>query len=92
MIQLNEKDADFILRFIRVDLERLNGNLNELHQSNNDLKETYEKSNMKDSLMAKCMMDLAEEVTTKTTEGLSEIKNDLIHCIDLLTTGSEVSA
>lgn len=90
MIQLNEKDADFILRFLRIDLERLNGNLNELQQSNDDLKETYEKSSVKDSLMAKYMMDLAEEVTSKTTAGLSEIKNDLIHCIELLTVGSEV--
>ena len=91
MITLTPSDADFILKFLRIDLERLNENIEKLQQGKEDLKDTYQNSNIKDIKMATYMLNLAEEVTDKTTLGLNEVKNNLLHCIELLTTGSEVS-
>ena len=91
-ITLNSKDADFILRFLRTDLERLNASLNKLLESKDELQKTYNNSEIKDSRLANVMMDIAEKVTAETKEGMQEVKNDLLHCIELLTVGSEVSA
>lgn len=92
MIQLNEKDADFILRFLRTDLEKINDRVNALLDSKDELQKTYEGSDIKDSRIAQIMMDIANEVTEETKEGMQEVKNELLHCIELLTVGSEVSA
>ena len=91
-ITLKSKDADFILRFLRTDLERLNASLNKLLESKDELQKTYNNSEIKDSRLANVMMDIAEKVTAETKEGMQEVKNDLLHCIELLTVGSEVSA
>ena len=91
-ITLNTKDADFILRFLRTDLERINDSLSKLKDSKDELQKTYEKSDLKDSRLAQVMMSIADEVATETTDGMEEVKGDLLRCIELLTVGSEVSA
>jgi len=91
-ITLNTKDADFILRFLRTDLDRLNASLDRLLDSREELQKTYDNSAIKDTKLANVMMDIAEKVTAETKEGMQEVKDDLLHCIDLLTVGSEVSA
>jgi len=91
-ITLNTKDADFILRFLRTDLERINDSLSKLKDSKDELQKTCEKSDLKDSRLAQVMMSIADEVATETTDGMEEVKGDLLRCIELLTVGSEVSA
>ena len=91
-ITLNTKDADFILRFLRTDLDRLNASLDRLLDSREELQKTYDNSAIKDTKLANVMMDIAEKVTAETKEGMQEVKDDLLHCIELLTVGSEVSA
>ena len=91
-ITLNSKDADFILRFLRTDLERLNDSLNKLLDSKEELQKTYNESQIKDSKLAQVMMNIAEEVAAETKDGMQGVKNDLLKCIELLTVGSEVSA
>ena len=89
---LNTNDADFILRFLRTDLDRLNASLDRLLDSREELQKTYDNSAIKDTKLANVMMDIAEKVTAETKEGMQEVKDDLLHCIELLTVGSEVSA
>ena len=92
MITLSNEDADFILRFLRTDLDTLNNKLNKLSDSREELQKTYNESEMKGTKLANVMMDIAEKVATEAKNNMQEVKENLLHCIELLTVGSEVSA
>ena len=92
MITLSNEDADFILRFLRTDLEIVNDRLNKLMDSKKELQKTYDDSEIKDTKLANIMMDIAEKVTADAKGGMQEVRGKLLRCIELLTVGSEVSA
>ena len=91
-IVLTPKDADFILKYLRFDLECINEKKEKLEKGKVELRSTYDESDIKDERMAKYLLDLAEVTADATLKGFDEIKKDLNHCIELLTVGSEVSA
>ena len=88
-IVLNQKDADFILKYIRGDLERLIA-------SENSRKEKYEKlkqhnNKMKKDPLVDSLMEAAKDLHEDISEGLSEFHKGLERCVELLMCGSEAS-
>lgn len=88
-IILNQKDSDFILKYIRGDLERLIISENSHKEKYKKLRQYYNK--MKKDPFVDGLMDIAGELHGDVTEGLAEYHKGLEHCIELLMCGSEVS-
>ena len=88
-IKLTQKDADFILSFIRTDLKRLNDSIDKLNNREQKLIDSAKE--LKDDAVVEIVTKLAFEQGNLVKGGLEEIKNDLVHCVELLTIGSEVS-
>lgn len=87
-ITLTPKDADFILRFIRADLEKIN-------EASKESEKSWERLNLackdeiKDIPAVMSIMEVAREAKKLSDGNVREIKESLQHCIELLTWGSE---
>lgn len=87
-ITLTPKDAEFILRFIRVDLEKIN-------EASKESEKSWERLNLacKDEIKGipavMSIMEVAREAKKLSDGNVREIKESLQHCIELLTWGSE---
>lgn len=92
-IVLTQKDADFILKYIRLDARRVEENYKKLTENENRLVKAYEESNFdKNELtLATTLLDMAKEVGTSAKNDLIELQKDFTRCIELLTVGSEVT-
>ena len=88
-IKLTAKDADFILKFIRADLQRVCENAAKLRGKQSELEEVFEKSE-KTELM-KQIWKMTKEAGDMVSEDMTEIRHDLERCVELLTCGSEVT-
>lgn len=88
-ITLNEKDADFILKFIRTDLEKVILSEKRHNSKFERLKQYY--TNMEKNPVADGLMKVAGVLCNEVNENMSDFKKGLEHCIDLLMCGSEVS-
>ena len=88
-IVLSQKDADFILKYIRGDLERLIVSENSRKEKYEILKQHYNKIE-KDPLIDS-LMEAAKDLHEDISEGLSEFHKGQERCIELLMCGSEVS-
>ena len=91
MITLSTKDADFILKYIRADLEKITEAYSLTEKKKREFIEELEKEDVKndsfEGTMAKTLIDLANAINTET----SAIKEDLTKCVELLTVGSEAA-
>lgn len=87
-ITLTTKDADFILRFIRADLEKINERSKETEKSWERLNAAC-KDDIKDLPAIMSIMEVAREAKKLSDNNATEIKESLQHCIELLTWGSE---
>ena len=89
-ITLSHKDADFILKYLRADLERVNKCGSDLTEKRNNYKEKIDKCSSVVSgpelILANGLIEVADEMLEES----EEIKKDLLRCIELLTVGSEV--
>lgn len=88
-IVLNQKDADFILKYIRGELERLIISEKTHEEKYKKLQNHYKK--MKKDTFVDGLMDIAGELHSDVSEGLNEYHKGLERCIELLMCGSEVS-
>ena len=88
-IKLTEKDADFILKFIRMDLRRLNEQEQRLLENENRVIENFEKYDGEDMPQMKELLFFAKEASGDVKKVLSELKQDFNRCIELLMIGSE---
>lgn len=86
-IKLSTKDADFIIKIIRSDLERINDSHNRLVESQKSFNESVKESGVK-SLMVKAIAYSLNEDTKNILLEEEAIRNDLLKCIELLTVGS----
>lgn len=90
-IRLTQKDADFILKYIRADLEKITGtNVKLAERKKEFINELQNQGVKEDSLagsIAKNLLFFSEELTNTT----DKIEKDLLKCAELLTVGSEVS-
>jgi hypothetical protein len=91
MITLSTKDADFILKYIRADLEKITEAYSLTEKKKREFIEELKEEDVKDDsfegTMAKTLIDLANAINTET----SAIKEDLTKCVELLTVGSEAA-
>jgi len=89
-IILTQQDADFILKYLRNDLEQV-------IEASSDLKKKYANlqklftDNLKKNKDAVTVMKIARVAAETMNEATSELQADLEKCIMLLTVGSEVS-
>lgn len=88
-IVLKQKDADFILSFIRTDLKQLESSINKLDVKEQNLINSAKK--LQDDAVVEIITQLTLEQGNVVKKGLKEIKDDLIRCVELLTVGSEVA-
>ena len=88
-ITLNQKDADFIIKYLRMELERINEARTDLKSSYSDLQKLYTER-LKNNQTATELINFAKEITDFSNDITKEAKNDLEKCILLLTVGSEV--
>lgn len=90
-ITLTAKDADFILKYLRTDLERVSECTNKIVEKQNRFREQIKESGLEDDCAA---MMLADGLLSESEEMIAEsedIKKDLTKCIELLTCGSEAN-
>lgn len=91
MITLSTKDADFILKYIRADLEKITEAYSLTEKKKREFIEELKEEDVKDDsfegTMAKTLIDLANAINIET----SAIKEDLTKCVELLTVGSEAA-
>ena len=88
-ITLNEKDADFILKFIRSDLEKVILSEKKYNSRFERLKQHY--TQMERNPVADGLMKVAGVLSNGVNENITDLKKGLEHCIDLLMCGSEVN-
>lgn len=88
-IVLKQKDADFILSFIRTDLKQLESSINKLDVKEQNLINSAKK--LQDDAVVEIITQLTLEQGNVVKKSLKEIKDDLIRCVELLTVGSEVA-
>ena len=88
-IILTQQDADFILKFIRNDLEQLAEVSSELDEKYKKLQSSFT-DRLKNNRDAVTIMEIARTAAEAMSETTTEMKNDLEKCIMLLTVGSEV--
>jgi len=88
-IILTQQDADFILKYIRSDLEQLAEVSSELDEKYKKLQSSFT-DRLKSNKDAVTIMEIARTAAEAMSETTTEIKNDLEKCIMLLTVGSEV--
>ena len=88
-ITLTTKDADYVLNYLRTDLERLNGIYDKTHDKDKELKELYEKSSvLKINPLKKSVMASIDAITNEFDDLYHRKANILLKCIELLTVGS----
>ena len=87
-IILTQQDADFILKFIRNDLEQLAEVSSELDEKYKKLQSSFT-DRLKGNKDAVTIMEIARVAAEAMNETTTEMKNDLEKCIMLLTVGSE---
>ena len=87
-IVLTQKDADFILKIIRLDLARVVESETDLDNKFAQLQK-HHTENLKDISFANIIMQTATEMTNELKEQHMEIRKDLEHCIELLMCGSD---
>ena len=89
-ITITTKDADLILKYIRIDLERVIASDKKIAESKQKFVDCLEKNGIKgDSVsgrIANEILDLSSEVEKSS----AECKSELTKCIKILTCGSEL--
>lgn len=90
-IVLSAKDADFILKYLRDDLEKVCKAGDKIAKKQAEFKEHINglnvSSNNPEFILANGLIETADELIEES----NETKNNLTRCIELLTCGSEVA-
>ena len=90
-IVLTQKDADFILKYIRMDARRVDERFKMLEENEKNLAESCKKLSDMQPQTAVLISDFAKHLGKDVRNDLEELKNDFSKCIELLTAGSEVT-
>ena len=89
-VVLSAKDADFILKFLRADLEKVSECGDNLIDKRNKYKEKMGELQLADNcpemILVNGLIDIADDLIDES----EDTKKDLMKCIELLTIGSEV--
>ena len=88
-ITLSTKDADFIIRFLRKDLEKVSNAENSLKERQTEFKNRIDELNVSESCPEMILVNGLLDVSNNLIEESEQTKNELCKCIELLTAGSE---
>lgn len=86
-IIISQKDADFILKFIRADLKRVSDSSASLHNNYKRLEKSCTED-LRNLPEVASMMEMATILKKTMDEDSDEIRKDLEKCIEILTIGS----
>ena len=88
-IVLSAKDADFILKYLRDDLEKVCEAGDKIAKKQAEFKKHINELNVDcpELILANGLIEVSDDMITES----NEIKNNLTRCIELLTCGSEVT-
>lgn len=89
-IVLTQKDADFILKYIRMDAKRVDDRFKTLEENEHNLLKSCEQLNKFEPETASMVTEFAKKLGSDVRSDLEELKSDFTRCIELLTIGSEV--
>lgn len=89
-ITLSQKDADFILKFLRADLERVSSSNVEIKEKQIEFKKEISELNLQsdscpEMILVKNLLDLSSDMLNESLD----IEKDLCRCIELLMMGSK---
>lgn len=90
-IVLTQKDADFILKYIRMDARRVDERYAMLEENEKNLLESCNDLDKFDSKAATVISKFAKDLGSDVRNDLDTLKKDFTKCIELLTIGSEVT-
>ena len=88
MIELTQKDADFILRYIRADLQKASEAVERLKQRQEELERSCKKVDEKGEAL-ESLITITKLVGKAVDNDMNIIRHDLERCVELLTCGSE---
>ncbi len=88
MIELTQKDADFILKYIRADLERASEAVERLKKRQEELEKSCNKVDLKGEGL-ESLITITKIVGKAVDNDMNIIRHDLERCVELLTCGSE---
>ncbi len=90
-IIISQKDADFILAYLRTDLEKVTKTCDNLAERSEKFKTELEKHKGKmgimEEIMSKGLLDVSSEMLKDSIQ--TKKKSELLKCIEILTVGSE---
>lgn len=88
-IVLSAKDADFIIKYLRDDLEKVCEAGDKIAKNQAEFKNHINELNVDgpELILANGLIEASDDMITES----NEIKNNLTRCIELLTCGSEVT-
>ena len=87
-IVLSQKDADFILSYLRADLERVSKISDDLIEKQKDLQNQLESQRSQMGLTKYFMCQGMLQISNEMIKDSTETKSELMRCIEILTTGS----
>lgn len=91
-IKLTQKDADFILTYLRSNLQRLNENCDKVYENGKRLRELKEKVDSEGNEFEKACAEFFNKSIQADINEYSELykkqTDTLVKCIELLTVGS----
>lgn len=88
-IVLSAKDADFILKYLREDLERVSEAGEKITKKQSEFRDHIKELNVDgpELILANGLIEASDDMINES----NEIRNNLTRCIELLTCGSEVT-
>ena len=84
-ITLSQKDADFILRFLRTDLEHVTKCGDYIRKKQADVKSHLKDLEGPEQILIGGLLEVSDDMICES----EELKSELLKCIELLTVGSE---
>lgn len=88
-IVLTQEDADFVLKYIRADLEKLSDQLKINASQCAELRKKCS-DKIKDEPLLQTLMGIADDLKKEVEEGAAVLQSGLERCAELLMCGSEV--
>lgn len=90
-IVLTQKDADFILKYIRMDAQRVDESFESLKKRETELLSKCNSPDVANEPMIRNIMEITTKAGNVVKAEMEELKKDFTRCIELLTVGSEVA-
>ena len=88
-IVISQKDADFIIAYLRTDLEKVTKTCDNLTEKSEKFKTELENHKGKIGIMEEIMSKGLIDISSEMLKDSMQTKSELLKCIEILTVGSE---